>query len=371
MKKGLVIVHDPHNLFQFVWYYCNRGKNQVWDALCLPNGNKGEYMHLYCERADIFENIIKDDTYYSDLSLLNKFSTFFKMFIYFVFGNRTNMCKNLLSRLIDLDEYSTIVVISDTGIITGACVALGKEKEIIILEDGINDYGNRPKWLSRGQYFSLYSWQGLLLSKMGYSSPGWFRLKSDFDCVKYCSQPKKMQYKGYKEIRRLYDMNNTDYGLFDSIIKKMYPEITKIDFNLIDAVLFTHPTKDYVKETEKYNKKIESYISSNFKSVLIKKHPRDTENYTFRGVKIQELDSTIPAEAMLPYLNKSTSVIFSSITAIMISLSQYNLRAIILDDNELREESFRSNTDFSYHSKESIINYCDNFLMGNYEIQDI
>ena len=371
MKKGLVIVHDPHNLFQFVWYYCNRGKNQVWDALCLPNGNKGEYMHLYCERAEIFENIFRDDLYFSDLNVIKKTKLFLSMMFHFFVGRRTQMCKKILGKFVSVDQYDTIVVISDTGIVTGACVALGKEKEVIILEDGINDYSNRPKYLSKGQLTSFFSWQGFILSKMGYSSPGWFRLKTDQNCIKYSSMPEKMQYKGYKEIRRLFEKENTDSRLFDLIIRKLYPEINNIEFESADAVIFTHPINDYVKSSEKYNKRLEEYVALNFQSVIIKRHPRDNEKYIFDGIVRQELDSTIPAEAILPYLKKETKVIFGSMTAIMIYMSAYDLDTIVIDYSGLREESSKSNSDFLYHSKETLMDYCDRFLEGKYTFVEL
>ena len=54
MSKGLAVIYDPHNLYQFVWYYCNHGKQKKWDALSLPNGGRGEYMHSFCEDTGIF-----------------------------------------------------------------------------------------------------------------------------------------------------------------------------------------------------------------------------------------------------------------------------------------------------------------------------
>ena len=49
-----------------------------------------------------------------------------------------------------LNDYDEIVVIADVGVVSGACVALGEEKEIVILEDGINgaiviDHDGYPK----------------------------------------------------------------------------------------------------------------------------------------------------------------------------------------------------------------------------------
>ena len=52
--KGLAIIYDPHNLYQFLWYYCNKGKIKEWDALCLPNGYKGEYMHTFVRNREFF-----------------------------------------------------------------------------------------------------------------------------------------------------------------------------------------------------------------------------------------------------------------------------------------------------------------------------
>ena len=74
--KGLAVVYDPHNLYQFIWYYCNKGKEKEWDALCLPNGFKGEYMHTYCERAEIFQYIYKDDKDYSNIPIGEKIKNF-------------------------------------------------------------------------------------------------------------------------------------------------------------------------------------------------------------------------------------------------------------------------------------------------------
>ena len=61
-SKGLILVYDPHNLYQFLWYYCTYGKDMKWDALCLPNEGKGEYMSAYCKRVGIFEQVYSDET---------------------------------------------------------------------------------------------------------------------------------------------------------------------------------------------------------------------------------------------------------------------------------------------------------------------
>jgi hypothetical protein len=56
-KKGLAVIYDPHNVYQFLWYYCTYGKDIEWYALCLPNSYKGEYLSNECKKMNIFKEI--------------------------------------------------------------------------------------------------------------------------------------------------------------------------------------------------------------------------------------------------------------------------------------------------------------------------
>ena len=60
MKKGLAVIYDPHNVYQFLWYYCTYGKDIEWSALCLPNSYKGEYLSEPCRKLGIFKKIYRD-----------------------------------------------------------------------------------------------------------------------------------------------------------------------------------------------------------------------------------------------------------------------------------------------------------------------
>lgn len=71
-KKAIALIYDPHNLLQFIWYYCSYGTDYEWTALCLPNGHKGEYMSKYCKRSGIFEKVISDTTSFLMMSTLKK-----------------------------------------------------------------------------------------------------------------------------------------------------------------------------------------------------------------------------------------------------------------------------------------------------------
>ena len=371
-KKGLAIIYDPHNLYQFIWYYCNNDNSKKrWDALCLPNGYKGEYMHPFCEKTGIFSKIYKSNLDYQTISLAKKIGIVFKMFLYFIFGQRKNYCKKLLKEYIPVDEYDEIVIIADVGIVSGACVTLGNEKKIVILEDGINDYGNRPKWIPNNKIKSIYAWQGFIMSKMGYCAPGWYHLKDDYLCVKYASQPEKMLYKNYKEILQLYSKEGTDQQLFDSIVKGIYPAISNIEFKDYDAILFTRPLSDFVQNGESYKKKIEDYISSHYRNILIKKHPREKDSYNFKAnVKSFEVDNSIPAEALLPYL-EGKDILIVTTSAISLYMKAYQLKCKILFFDQLYETSIMENTKFKPLSLEDTKKYCEKFASDCYSIETI
>ncbi len=368
-KKGLAIIYDPHNLYQFVWYYCNSGHDKKkWDALCLPNAQKGEYMHSYCEASGIFDRIIRSDVCYEAVPIRSKLAMFVSMFVSWVFGRRRAYCRRLLGRFVQLDDYDEIVIIADVGVVSGACCALGKEKKVVILEDGINDYSERPKMIPRSKLRSQYSWQGFILAIMGYCSPGWFYLKTNRDCVKYASQPEKMIYRNYREIRQLYSKEGTDLALFDAISKRIYPGLQAIDFDGIDAALFTRPLDDYVTDGSEYQHRIERYIGEYFHRILIKKHPRESGEYSFpEGVSCMEVNSSVPAEAMLPYLKGKTIVIVTT-SAISLYLKAFGLRCTILLFQGLYEESVAAGRAFLPLTDQEAQAYCEKFAEGCYNI---
>lgn len=372
-KRGLAVIYDPHNLYQFVWYYCNKGKEKEWDALCLPNGYKGEYMHTYCEVAGIFQQIYKGDTDFSILPMWRKLKIFAGMFLYFVTGRRTEYCKKLINQYVNEANYDEFVVIADVGIISGACVALGKEKEVVILEDGTGDYSERPIFIPKERIRSGDSWQGFVLSRMGYCSPGWFRLKSDENCIKYCSRPEKMKYRGYKEIRQLYTNKGTDTVLFDEIIRKVYPTLNNYNFSECDSVLLTRPLDDFVTDGERYKKRIETYISKNYKSLLLKRHPRDSNEYSFgENVRVTEVDNSIPLEALLGFLKgREVLVVTAGSSISMQYMRDFDIKCVCLFMEGLYEESLYINSREKPSSYKEVDSFCKEYLEGYYKIVKI
>ena len=368
MRKGLAIIYDPHNLYQFVWYYCNRGKEKKWDALCLPNGYKGEYMHTFCEDAKIFEKIYRSNDDFSSMTVGKKCKTFLQMIFFCIRRKQKDYCRKLLNHYVDLNEYDEIVVIADVGVVSGACVALGEEKKVIILEDGINDYSNRPRFISKEKIFSTYSWQGFLLARMGYCSPGWFYFSADKHCIKYCSQLEKMKYRGYKEMRLLYDTKGTDEELFHVILNRMYPILATYNFDDAEAIMITRPLDDFVSDVSIYQKRLEAYVSENYTSVILKKHPREQEEYKFAdNVHVQEIDKSIPAEALLSYL-QGKDVLMVTTSAVMLYLKTYRLQCKLINFAGLYEDSVNTNSFSKPLTEQEIGEFADEFAKDCYKI---
>lgn len=371
-KKGLAVIYNPHNLYEFVWYYSNNEHNEKeWDALCLPNGYKGEYMHEYCERAGIFSEVFQCKTDYAALPFTAKIKMLAGMFISFAVGLRTAYCRRTLNRLVPLDDYDEIVVSCGVGTVSGACIALGKEKKIVIMEDGINDYGKHPRLIPLKKILSFYNWQGFVLSAMGYSNPGWYRLNTTRNCIKYASQPEKMTYRNYLELRQLFAEEGTDTALFDDLVRRLYPGLNDYDLTNIDAVVLTRPLEDFVGRADKYIHRFEQYIRERYRSILLKKHPREQTVYDFGDeVTVLEIDNSIPAEALLSRL-KGKEIIIVTTSAIMLYMKAHSLQCRMTLFDGMYEESIRANTQFRAMGLEEARAFAEQYCAGNYTVDII
>lgn len=357
MKKGIVLVYDPHNIHQFLWYYSTYGKDKIWSALCLPNDKRGEYLSEYCKKAGIFEKIYTDDLSFSTMCITKRIPFFIKMLIYAILGKQIQMCRQLAGRKINLNDYDEIVVLTDVGVISGAFIGLGREKRVIILEDGYGDYARRTYSNIFSHFFNINYWQGLILSILGYSNPAhYFPLKTTKNCYKFSSMPDKMLYKDYKSLEKLYDFSNTDMCLFERVINSIYPDLNIEKIKYADVILFTDPITDYVKDDSIYIKKIEEYINANYKNVFIKRHPRELSTYTFnKNICVCELQKDIPAEVILPYV-KNKKIVFTELSSILMYLDS-SCEIVLLYFNDLYYQCIQEKTLMSYGSKNQKI--CD------------
>ncbi len=371
-KKGIAVIYDPHNLYQFIWYYCTYGKEYDWTAVCLPNGYKGEYMSEFCKRSEIFEEIISDSQGYLTMSIGKKLKVFAEMFWYAIRGKQADFCKKMVSKYTKFEDYDIAVVLTDVGIVSGAFIGLSAEKKTVILEDGMGDYADRPKGYLWKHFFNPYDWQGFLVAKMGYSNPAhYYPLKTTKNCEKFCSNPDQMIYREYKSIDRLFELTNTDEKAYKEILKKVYPEIERCDFDSVDSIVFTNRLYDFCKDTSVYMEKFQKHINDNYKSIIIKKHPRDEGNYVFdEGVKVQEISNSIPAEVLLPYI-KDKQIVFMFTSSILLYMQSYDFKYYYLYFEGLHKQNLEDNMFLKYVTKEEMIQYLSRFNMQDSTIIDI
>ena len=360
-KKGLNIVYDPHNLYQFIWYYCHGGNDLEWDALCLPNDRKGEYMHSYCEASGIFKNVIKDDKNFNTLPTKEKLKVFLGMLGHLIIGKRRQYCKKMLNQYVNIDDYDRIVVLTGVGIVSGACIALSKEKDIVILEDGVGDYSERKKWIKPKNLKSVYHWQGFILSHMGYSCPGWYYFAPEKYCLKFSSRPDKMPANIYREIRQLYEEEGTDQELLKTLIERTYPQIAEIDFSKYQTIFLTLPLVDCVHNTAPYQERLQKFFAERYTSIILKKHPRDLMEYDFgEKAEVFEIPSSIPAEAIMTYIKDMDIYMCESCSTIMYA-KPYGLKCMVIILDGYYEESISEGVEFSAPSEESILSYIREF----------
>ncbi len=319
-KKGLAVLYDPNSLRQFVWYFTTKSPNIKWDVLCLPNGEKGTYIDKDCIRAEVFERIYRGETDYMKLPLKKKFFLFLRLLLFWVLKKQKLMAEELINSYVsDIEMYDEYVTNTDTGFVSGLLSQFATIKEVVYLDDGSWDYLARSKWKCTFKSFSFEYWQGFVMSKMGYCSKGRFYFEPTKYCTKYCNMPDKMRYKNYRQIKG-FSFEETRKELYDTIIEKIYPDIKRYDFSRVDTVIFTDPWDDFTTKPEKYIHMVEEYVSKNASVILLKKHPRDKYNYSFKECECIEVDQTVPAEIMLPFL-KGKKLLFFVQNSIMISIS--------------------------------------------------
>lgn len=371
-KIGVAVIYDPHNLYQFIWYYATYGQEYDWIALCLPNGYKGEYMSQYCEKCGIFKRIIKDKKAYLNASIGTRAKEFTKMLYYAIKGKQNVYCKNFVSKYIDFDQYEIAVVLTDVGIVSGAFVGLSREKKTVILEDGMGDYADRSKGYIKRHLFNPYDIQGYLVAKMGYANPAhYYPLKTTKYCEKFCSNPEQMLYRDYKSITQLYDHTNTDMALFEHIVENVYEEVKKCDLKKAEAIIFTDRLYDFGDNVDSYIKKFENYVNTHYKSIILKRHPRDETQYLFSDeVEVQEINNSVPAEVILPYLDNK-KILFMFTSSILLYMKVYHYHPVFLYFKGLYEQNLSEKMYLKYITKETMNNYLKRFDMEDSQIVDI
>lgn len=374
MKKGLAVIYDPHNVYQFLWYYCTYGKNIEWNVLCLPNSYKGEYLSEPCKKLGIFKTVFRDTLQFDSMSLLKRLLIFIKMFLFALVGKQKTFSRHFINNFIDDYDFDTAVVLTDVGLVSGLFLTLAPEKEIIILEDGMGDYENRKYSNILKRFKNLFELQGFCLSFLGYSNVGhYYPLRTTKNCIKFCSHPEKMLYKKYKEMNLLFNMQKTDLQAFKKYLEIIYPGLNEYFEKKPEVILLTTPINDYISDEKPYIVKLQKYIDENYKGkkLLIKKHPRDNSVYCFSDdISVTEIKSSIPAEVLLPYM-KNMEIIFCDHSSTNLYLTAYGYKPKFLYFKDLSRKNLEQQAMCRYRDRKGFEKKLAFFGLGDSQIIEL
>ena len=363
MKKGVAVFYDPHNIYQFLWYYSTYGKNTEWQALCLPTSFMGDQVSDFCHKLGIFKQIIKSPELYESWNLKKQFKEFIKMLGYALIGKQKKYANKFIYNIIGNLEYDEAVVLTDCGYVAAMFIVLSAEKDVIILEDGMGDYIDRKYSNIFHNITNLYSIKGFILSVAGYVNfSSRYPLRTTKNCIKFCSHPEKMKYKNYKTILPLFDLSKTDSNLFKQKLELIYMNLPSYFEKNPQLILFTTPLIDYTDTPVFYYKRVEKYINErkDLKKIIIKKHPRDRHLYKFRNeIQVIEIPQSIPAEVLLPYL-KNIDIYFMELSSTNLYMTGFNYSPMFFYHTKLEsEQATKGCADMYYPKKEFIkrLNY--------------
>lgn len=369
MKRGLFVCYDPHALMQFLQFYCMNDFPAEWDVLCLPVENGEEYMHTYCEKTGMFRNIFVGNVEYIKLPAVKKFCLFLSMFFSAILGMRKKYCTKILNEYVrDINDYDILCANIDTGFISGMLASFAKEKDVIYFEDGAADYMiKRSKWKNSGfPLFSFTNLQCVLMAWLGYFAKGHVYFKPTKYCYKYVTNKDALEYRNFKEVREFL-LDNKSLRTYQNFIKILYPELDNFIIPKDSVIFFTDPLSDLLDDYEKYVNKLIDAISERFKTVVIKKHPRDTTDYQFPpDVEVTILNGQIPGEVFFPFM-KDNVCCFNEVSSVIIGLKPFVSKIIIYHIKDFDTIKLKQHTSTKVEKKE----YLEKFVTNKYEIFDI
>ena len=141
-KKALVILSSPKTLVDFLWYYTEHGQEYEWDVLI---HKEFALAQNHMERIGIFRNIYLDETNLLQKNRIALAGIFAEMVFYMAIGHREKYAEKTLKKLTERKVYDLYVVAPYLfTVLPGLVYLMGKDRKVVILEDGNSDYFPRP-----------------------------------------------------------------------------------------------------------------------------------------------------------------------------------------------------------------------------------
>lgn len=348
-KKAIVLLYSPRELAEFTWFYCKYGRDYEWTAVCAPYGNAIDYVANVCKDSKLFVEVLEDKRCFDSMPFVEKIILFLKMCFYFLIGKRRRFCKRIIEECLGNRKYDLVVIPCDFGILPGAFLACSNECETIIMEDGAADYKTRYRWVQLKDIKSVYDVIGCMLARMGYANPSIvYTMEDTKNCIKYSTEPERMMYRDYKEIRKMPRVDYIKDEEYNNIINRAY---SLKDENYIgEILLLTSPVRVYVGDNLEYVEKIQDFVNSNYKgkTILMKRHPRDDAKYKFLDeIKVIELDQNLPFEIIANRINVNTIYsVFASSTILSLRDKIEDIKVFYF--NCIEKQSDNKNTQYNY-----------------------
>lgn len=369
--RGLVVIYDPHALMQFLQFYCMGDYEAEWDALCLPKEDGKEEMYSYCKQTGIFKKIYRGESEYKNLSNAQKLKFFIPMVLFCIMGQRKKYCKKTLNQYVEnINRYEILVANTELGFISGMLASLGKEKTVVYFEDGAGDYlFYRKRWKSIYPLWSFDNFQSVLMARLGYFGKAYTYLKPTKDTIKYCSVKEEVLYRNYKEIRQ-FAVDEIMQKRFVELLDRTYPQLANLKIDEEAAIAFTDPVEFDCEDWKGYVDKFIKEICKRHTKVFLKCHPRENvDKYSFpENVKVELIPQDIPAEVILPYLNKNDCY-FMFPNSILINIGLYDVKINIFYSEYIYEQLKKKN--LYLEDIESIKAFCGRFIKNQYTVMSI
>ena len=367
MKKGLVVVYDPHALLEFLEFLCMGDYEAEWDALCLPQENGTETMSNACAKSGVFKEVFIGNTEYLRISTIKKAILFARMLFFALVGKKRSFASKLISEYVgDIARYDYFASNIDTGFISGMLALFAPERKVFYFDDGFGDYTiTRKKWDSIFAERFL-NFQSVIMARLGYFGKGYTWLETTKNTIKYCSAPQKLKYRNFSEIKRL-ELDDGKRENYSYLLSKTFPYLEHFRIDGDCAVVFTVPNDVGVERWKEYISEFAMEIGKQYSNILLKRHPRENSDildiFKTQVKEVTEIPQSVPAEAILPYLN-GNRCFFMMADSVFVPLGHYDTFAEVL----YYEKHVDSEFDYSLVK---MINICEDFMKGRYKIKRI
>lgn len=310
--RALAVLTNLYSWEMFEWYHSKYPEGQ-WDAV-IVNFNNDKLLHIMqdkCETSHFFNHIFHYDRLMANEKIMKKILLMFGYFFQYMTHSREKHDRKLVEKICGHADYKKVVVQSKVGIFQTACVNAMCDRIVVCFEDGFGDYVEVPRFFKVHEVSDIINFLLAKMNVVNISAYGQqFKLKYDDRTIKYCSIPERMRYRNFKAMKQMYEGYKSEERLTEEekkYFKKNY-----------EVILFSTPFSDFGIGDEIYDE-IHEWIKKNCsgKSILIKKHPRETYRFEWNDVLFDICGENISGEKVIDLLPDAEAYFFITTTILM------------------------------------------------------